>query len=490
MVCAALTCALPAAGAEEKGRIPAHPRELRFAERRFEVPEAEPYRHVLGNGVPVYVAEDRSLPLVDIAVALRAGEYLDPPEKVGLAALTASMLRRGGTETLSPEALDERLDSLAVELSTGAGRLRAGASLSATAWTLEEALDLLFEVLRRPRFDPGRLALAKDNLRENLKHRNDDPLEVLGREWSWLLYGNAHFTTRPLVPEHLAAISREDLAAFHRRTWHPGGMVVAVSGAVETAAILAALERRFSGWERGESAPWPPPSPQHRPRPGLYHVEKDIPQAKVALGHLGARRAGWDDPEFFALTVMGEVLGGGAVSRVAGRLRTVEGLSYRAGASFGVGDLWPGELRIHVETANATVPLAARLALEEVERLRSQAPGEEEMNLARRSILNAFPLLFDTAEEIAGYFAEDEFLGRPHRFWRDYQAGIERVSAEDVRRAAERHLHPEEMLILTLGRWAEIERGDAARRGAIAAFYDGAVTRLPERDPLTLAPVR
>ena len=480
----------PPAHAQGGEGIPAHPRELRFPERRFTVPYAEGYRHSLSNGVPVYVAEDHALPLVEVAVALRAGEYLDSPEKAGLAALTASMLRRGGTEALAPDALDERLDFLAAELNTGAGRLRAGASLSSPAWVLEEALDLLFDVLRRPRFDAARLELARGNLLENLKHRNDDALEVLGREWGWLLYGEDHFTTRPLTPARLAAISGQDLADFHRRFWHPGGMVVAVSGDVETRAILAALERRFTGWRRGEPAPWPPPAPGHQPRPGLYHVEKDLPQAKVALGHLGAVRAGWEDPELFALTVMGEVLGGNAVSRIAGRLRTVEGLAYRAGASFGVGDHWPGEFRIHVETANSTVALAARLAIDEVERLRARAPSEEELGLAKRALLGGFPLLFDTAEEIAGYFAEDEFLGRPHRFWRDYQAGIDRVTAEDLRRAAEKHLHPDRMLILTVGRWAEIEPGDAARRASVADLYEGAVSWLPERDPVHLLPVK
>lgn len=478
----------PPAAAQRRGAIPAHPSQLRFPELDFRVPDAAPHRHQLTNGVVVYVVEDHSLPLVKVAVALPAGEYLDPPGKVGLASLTAAMLRRGGAGELGPDAFDERADRLALEVDAGAGGTRAGASLDCGRWVLGEALDLFFAMLRRPRFDPGRLELAKDNLLENMQHRNDDPLAVAEREWRWLLYGGEHFSVRQLAPGPLAAIGREDLEAFHRRYWQPAGMVVAVSGDVETAAILAELEERFAGWEAGEPAPWPPPAPRHTPRPGLYHVERDIPQGKVLLGHLGAVRDGWDDPDFYTLAVLSELMGGGVVSRIGGRLRTVEGLAYRAGASLGVGDLWPGELRIFIEAESENVALAIQLALEEVERLRRRPPSREELDLVKGAITDAFPLLFDSAEERAGTFAEDEYLGRPHSFWQRYRQRIEAVTPEGVRAMAERSLRPREMVMLVVGRWAEMEGGDRRGRANMGQLTDGSVFHLPARDPLTLEP--
>lgn len=469
--------------------LPAHPRELRFDPQRFEVPAAEPYRHVLSNGVAVYVVEDHALPLVDVAVALRAGEYLDAGGNIGVAGLTAAMLLRGGTEKLAPDAFDERVDFLGAQLSASAGGLRAGASLSCPAWVLEEALDLYFEMLRTPRFDAARLEVAKGNLRESFKQRNDDPLALLNREWRFLLYGTDHYLSRQLSGEALAAIRREQLAEFHRRYWHPAGMVLAVSGDVDTKALLAGLERRFAGWKTGEAAPWPPSAPTHTITPGLYHIERELPQGKVAIGHLTFRRASWDDPDFFATTVMSELLGGsGPSSRITGRVRTVEGLAYRASASVGVGDYFPGEVRIHLESKNESVALAAKLALEEVERLRTRPPAVEELRQIQRSIVDSFPYLFDSAEEIAGYFAEDEYLGRPHTFWRDYRAKIEAVTPEDVRRMAERVLHPDRAVMLVVGPWHEIENGDPARRATMRDFFGGAVRHLPMRDPLSLEP--
>ncbi len=491
-VLAVVVLAGGAAAAADKphGAVPDHPSRLRFSGQPITVPEAAAYRHQLSNGVPVYIVEDHATPWVDVAIALRAGDYLDPPAAAGLAGMTALMLRRGGTATLGPEEVDERLDFLAADVDTSAGGVRAGASLGCTSAVLGESLDLFFDLLRHPRFDAARLDLAKANLLASFRQRTDDPLAVLSREWGYLLFDEQHFSQRELSPADLPALTPAALAAFHARYWQPRGMVLAVSGDVVAAEVLPRLERAFAGWEVGAPAAWPPPAPQIVFQPGLYHLERDLPQGKVILGHLGARRDGWDDPDFYALTVLSELLGGNAVSRIGGRLRTVEGLAYRAGGSLGVGEFWPGELRVFLESKNETVALAIKLAREELSRLRVTAPVKEELRLAQRSIVDGLPLMFDSAEEIAGYFAEDEYLGRPHSFWRDYRGRIERVRPEDVQRVAARNLAPDRLAILVVGRWREIEPGDRGRRASMSDFYGGAVKHLPERDPLTLQPRR
>lgn len=467
--------------------IPDDPRQLHFEPRPFTPPDGGAYRHQLANGIPVYVAVDHSLPLVEVAVAARAGAWLDPPGQVGLAALTAAMMRRGGTARLSADQLDLALDRLAAEVDASAGALRSGAHLDAPSWVLEEALDLFCEMLRAPRFEPARLQVARANMLDSMARRGDEPLDVLGREWSWLLWGREHFTTRPLTPATLVAIDRRALLEFHRRVWHPGNLVIAVSGDVEPAAMVAALDRRLGDWPAQEPAPWPPPPPPQRFAPGLYHVERDLPQAKIAIGHLGAQRDGWADPDFFALAVMNELLGGGElVSRIGGRLRTVEGLAYQAGSHFEVGDDWPGDFQIFVETDNPTAALAVELALEEVERLRRRAPSAEELRLAQRSLVEVLPYAFDTAAEVAGHFAEDELLGRPHAFWQRYAERVEAVTAADVVRVARQFLHPDRVMVLTVGRWREIEAGDPAGRARAADLGLGPVHHLPRRDPLTL----
>ena len=480
-------CVLSPQAAAAPPAIPDRPEQLRFEELRFELPKAEGHRHVLKSGVPVYIVEDHTLPLVDIAVAVRSGDWLDPLERIGQASFTASLLRRGGTASRDPDAFDEQADFLGANLNSLGSTTRSGATLNVSSQSLAEGLDLFCEMIRSPRFDAGRVAVARDNLRESLGRRTDSPLEVLSREWGRLLYGPDHPRVREVTPRHLETLTPSELAAFHRATWRTDSMVVAVSGDVTTADALARLETCFGGWPAPTGPPpaWPPKASERVPlRPGIYTVERDIPQAKIVLGHMGAQRRGWDDPDEPALEVMNKALGGRLLRRLRGELALV----YRVESLFEVDAGEPGIFQVFLETENASAARAIQVAIDEVRRLREEPVSEPELAFARKTILDSFPLLFDTAAEIAGTFAEDEYLGRPHSYWQTWRDRIRRVTPDQVQRAAQRSLQPDRMVVVLVGKWGDVSRGAKTAGIKPESLVKGPVTRLPERDPVTLAP--
>jgi zinc protease len=215
--------------------------------------------------------------------------------------------------------------------------------------------------------------------------------------------------------------------------------------------------------------------------PGLYHLERDLPQAKIALGHRGVERQGWDDPEALALLVMNEVLGGaGPISRLRASLRGRQGIAYRAGSRFDAGLRWEGDFQVLLEVEGSQAGRAVELALAEIARLRREPVPAAELELARRALGDGLPLLFDRPEETAGRYAEDELLGRPHGYWTSYVERLRGVSAADVQRAARRHLRPEALVYLVAGR-----RADAA---LVADAVGLPIRTLPEREPLSLQP--
>jgi predicted Zn-dependent peptidase len=483
---AASAAARPAAGA-----IPDHPAKLTYDPLRFELAPGEGFRHQLPSGLVVYVAEDHDLPLVTVSTLVRTGSYLDPADRQGAASLTGRMLRRGGTERRSAQEFDERADFLAAQIGASTGDTSGGASVDCLSQTLADCLDLFFEMLRQPAFEQGRLQVEKANLLESLKQRNDDPQDILGREWQWLLRGREHFTSAFRTAGELERIGRQDLVAFHRRWWHPGNMIFAVAGDVDTAAILAQLAERTAGWEAGERAPWPPPPPRFTPRPGVYHVEKDVPQGAVSIGHLSKQRQGWDDPDEFPLLVMNEILGGaGFTSRITKRVRSDEGLAYSAGSALGLGEFWPGTFEIYYQSKSPTVAYAARIALDEVRRIRAEPVTDEELKIAKSSLVDSFPRFFETPEQLINTYSRDAYLGRPHAYWQQYRDRVRAVTAADVQRVAQRYLDPEKAVFLVVGKWDEIVGGDPEGRAKMAEFFAGEVTHLPLRDPLTLEPVR
>ncbi len=407
-----LGCGVVAFAAEQPS-IPTSPLALRFDDREIQLPKAEGRRREIHQGIVVYLAEDHTLPLVEVAVALRVGSFLEPTRQAGLASLTGALVRRGGTRLRSADTLDNRVDELGARIQSFAGFTRSAASLSVPTWTLEEALDLFFEVLSSPSFQEDRLASAKANLRESMSRRNQDPLDVLEREWQWLVFGRQHFTSTTLTPSSLAAIDAQALTRFHQTYWQPENLIFAVSGDFQVESLLSSLEERIARWQDKESdpapdrpIPWPPEGPTFAPTPGLYHYEADIPQAKVALGTRFTHEIPWNSKDRFSLEVLGEILGGsGAISRVAGRLRTAEGLVYRASARLDPGELWVGDFQIFFDTRGAQVARAVELSLEELRRIRTQPVHPTELEVAKQTLLGRLRLSFDTAEETAGLLA-------------------------------------------------------------------------------------
>jgi zinc protease len=183
------------------------------------------------------------------------------------------------------------------------------------------------------------------------------------------------------------------------------------------------------------------------------------------------------------------VLGGdGAVSRLRRKLRAEEGLAYRARARLTLGLQAPGTFQVFLETAPAHAARALELARRELLILRDEPVPEPELAIAKRSLLDLFPLLFDSAERRAGRAAEDVLLGRPHAYWQRYRDRIATVTARDVQEVARRHIRPAELVAVVVGDRDAILAGARADRVDLAHLL-GPLHELARRDPLTLAPL-
>ena len=222
--------------------IPDHPRNLFFESLEFEPPSSERHRHTLANGGTAFVVEDHALPLVNVSVLVRTGSYLDRPGKIGLAALTGSQMRAGGTASLSAADFDEEVAFLAAQIGSSIGSTMGQANLNCLTKDLDVAMDLFFDMLRYPRFEESRLSLAKSQLLQSMERRNDSTRSIEGREWGRLMRGDDHFSTQPSTQVSLESITRDDLEAFHRRNFHPGNFIFAVSGDVDSDKILETIQ--------------------------------------------------------------------------------------------------------------------------------------------------------------------------------------------------------------------------------------------------------
>jgi predicted Zn-dependent peptidase len=400
--------------------------------------------------------------------------------------MTARMVREGGTATTTPAALDESLDFLATEVGVSSNDMFTAATMNCLKSNFDESLKLFLDMLRTPAFDPQRLETARARVLESLKQRNDDASSILSREWKRLVYGANHFEATEPTDRTVAAISRERLAEMHRRIFHPGNMIVSVSGDFEEKEMLGRLARAFAGWEKGPPVP-DPAAPTAQLVPGVYHVAKDIPQGKVVIGMRSIAR---DDPDAIPLAILNDILGGsGFTSRIMQQVRSNEGLAYSAASAVAPKVSYPGQFQARFESKNPTVALATKIIVDLIGQVRDEPVTYEELETAKLAAVETFPRQFESKPAMLRLFVNDEWTKRPPGYWQTFRDKVSAVTREDLQRVARKHLDPEKMAILVVGDWEAIAGGDLDRRASMDDFFGGKVTHLPLRDPLTLEPL-
>ncbi len=466
--------------------IPPRPEAIEFQRLEFTPPRAADFRRMLSDGTVVYVAESHEFPLIKLSVTFKGGASLDPQNAPGLASVMARMVREGGAGDMNPGKFDETLDFLATEVSVSAGNTFTTARMNSLSDNFDESLKLFVTMLRKPAFDKQRLGVAKARLLESLKQRNDNASSILAREWKAMLYGRTHFEASQPTASSVEAINREQLQTIHDKIFHPGNMIVAVSGDFAIEEMLEKLTNAFSGWERGAVAA-NPKTPEAVLVSGLYHVQKDIPQGKVVLGKRGIVR---DDPDAIPLMLLNEILGaGGFTSRLMQKVRSNEGLAYSVRSILSQRVDYPGAFQATFESKNPTVALAAKIVFGEIALIRDQYVSDAEIEVAKQGLIETFPRQFESKPATLQVFVNDEWTNRPKDYWRTFREKVSSVTKEDLLTVAIKHLNPAQMAILVVGDWAAIAPGDLEGRATMQDFFGGEVKHLPLRDPLSLEPL-
>lgn len=431
---------------------PADPRTMTFPPLKFEIPKAE--RVVLENGMIVYLMEDHELPIVNISAIIGTGGIYEPAEKTGLAGITGAVMRSGGTREMPPEQLDADLEFMSSSVETSIGGDSGGASMACLAKNLDKTLRIFAQVLTAPAFRQERLDLAKNQTIEGLRRQNDNPKGVGDRELGKLIYSGHPLGRVPTI-QTVSAIGRDDLVAFHARYYRPNNVILAVSGDFARDAMLKKLREVFAGWERKEVDFPEVGKPSQELRPGVYLARKDIPQSVIRMGHIGVDK---DNPDIYAIRVMDYILGGGFTSRLVLEIRTNQGLAYNVDGYFDIGRRFAGIYKAETETKSESTVKTAALMREIITGMMKEQVTEQELTLARDSIVNSFIFGFTNTASVVFQRARLEYYGYKPGYLENFRDNIAKVTREDVLRVAKRYLHPDGLTIVVVGEPAKFDK--------------------------------
>jgi predicted Zn-dependent peptidase len=418
----------------------------------FEPPEVE--RLTLDNGLIVFLLEDHELPLLDVRLVTRTGSIHGPADKAGLASITGTVMRTGGTSEMTGDDLDEELEFMAASIETGIGRESGTARLSCLMRDADRGLELLAAVLRDPAFRQEKIDLALNQARESVRRRNDDPREITRREFRWLVKGRENPWVRLSTMETLGAITRDDLVGFHETWYHPNLTMMAVAGDFERDEMLDLIEGHFGDWPATEmEMPEIPPLPD-RVTPGIHFIHRpDVNQSNVRLGHLGLPR---HHPDQFAVKVMNFIYGtSGFTSKLMREVRSNRGLTYGIGGAV-TEDTVRGFYYVATFTKSETTGDIIDVVLDVTRDFQVSPPAAEDLQLAMDSIANSFVFRFNSSIAIANEKMMLEYQGYPEDHLETYLDKIQAVTAEDVQRVAQEHIRPDNLIILVVGNEEEI----------------------------------
>ena len=425
------------------------PRQMRFQPVRFTPPEPE--RVVLGNGMVVYLLEDHELPLITMTATIRTGGWLDPPDKIGLAGLVGATMRSGGTTRMSAREVDEELEQISARIAVGIGPEAGAASLDVLKKDFDRGLEILADIVTAPAFEQSRVDLAKLQAIEGIRRRQDQPQSIAGREFSKLVYGPTHPLARQSTVESISRITRDDLLAFHAQFIHPNGIMVGVTGDFEKGSMLTALRRRFGGWPPGNV---PVMSLAMAEEDGAANrivrfIGKGTVQTHLRAGHRSVRE---DDPDYPALSLLNDILGGGAFrSRLFQEIRTRQGLAYSVGSMLRPGTREPGVWLMRAETQFSSTQEVIDRLVANLERLRTEPVSDAELEEAKEAFINSFVFSFASASAIVSRLIALEYDGLPKDFLQQRYDKVVKLTKEDLLRVARMHLHPDRLRILAVG---------------------------------------
>lgn len=405
-------------------------------------PDSGIQRAVLENGLVLLSKENRENSTISFRVQVRAGSLFDPPRREGLAGFLSRLIERGAGRRNAQE-LAEVFDYYGAELAISADRQTLTVQGRCQAGQIEPILEAVSEIVQKPLLPDRELERVRSEMLGMIKSQEDSPRAVAERELAQTIYPEGHPLRQSLMgtEKSLGLISRKDLLDFYRKYVRPDTTALALVGDVSFEEALTLTRKYFGAWKASGPAP----------DPAIPTVELPVsaetktlsagrgPQSFVLLGQRGISRK---NPDFYAANLMNFILGGGPLSRLTQALCGKKPLAFAVSSSFSP-MLCEGPWTVRLVVRPEDVEKARAGVLSEIERMRTRPVTPKELKDAKTCLINRLPLTLKDNSAVAEMLLHEELYGLGTDYIREYPERYEKITAEEVQKAAETCLQPQ-----------------------------------------------
>lgn len=404
-------------------------------------------RIVLENGMVLLLSEKHSLPMVTVNVAIQAGNRAEPEDKPGLASITASLLTQGTSKRSSAQ-ISKEIDFIGGSLSSSGGEDFASVSLRVLSKDLSTGVALLADVLMHPSFDQKEIDRKVRTSLAEIQRQKEEPRIVASDAFEKRVFGNHPYgRTGDDVAVYLPRLTRQEILSFYSTRYKPNNTVIAVVGDVSEQQIVSLLNESFRAWKEQKEPLVAQPQTPAIDKTIVQKIDKKITQANIVMGHRGISR---ENIDYYAVSVMNYILGGGGFSsRLMDTIRDNKGLAYDVHSFFSA-QKEAGAFTITIQTKNESANDVIKETLKEIEKIQSLPVSDKELADAKAYLTGSFPLRMDTSGKIAGILSAIELYNLGLDYPERYPSFINSVTKEDILRVAKKYLHPEKMVIVVV----------------------------------------
>jgi zinc protease len=405
----------------------------------------------LPNKMVLLLSEEHSLPFVTLQMVIDGGSRQDLKGKEGLANLTARGLVLG-TSKQDVEAINESLDFMGASLHAYANRDYASIHLRVLKKDLGKGLGLLADAIRRPVFPQEELRKEVNKILGAIKSSEEDPGEVAGKVFYKAVFGDSPYS-HPVegTKESVPGIVRENVLHFYNTFYRPNNAILVVVGDITLDDVKAQIIPLFADWAEGP-IPGSTVNPVGAGKGEIIRINRELAQANIIIGGIGVPRS---NPDYYALTVMNYILGGGGFgSRLMDEVRIKRGLAYSVG-SFFAPMKFQGVFQVVLQTKNASSREAIDLVLKQMELIRREPVDAEALERAQNYLIGSFPMRFDTQGKLVNFLSQVEYFGLGLDYPQKYPTLIKSVNGEEILRVAQKYLHPDQSIQVIVGNLKE-----------------------------------
>jgi predicted Zn-dependent peptidase len=425
--------------------------------RPFSFPKFETRK--LANGLTVLVVEDRRQPIVSYGLGVDAGSTRTDPKKSGLADMTASMLRNGGTSTRTSQEIARLVDSRGGSLSGDASKDAAFVNGTWVKANAKLGMELLADVVLNPAFDEKELERLRQQALAGLQVAFASPESLVDMASSRVVFGQSPYAYPDTgTPETIRGITRADLVAFHKAHYVPGGAYLAIAGDITAAEAFAMAESFLGKWSGGPSARPQMAAPPLAERKIVVIDKPDTPQTRIFVGEIAIPRS---HPDYIPLMLANEVFGGAFTSRLNLKLRATEGLTYNASSSL-ESLRSSGAFTIQTFTETDRTGDAVQQIMSVHSGFTENPVTASELADAKARLIGLFQLSTETPQAVAQRLLLAAVNGLPPDYYSDYTQRIAATTIEQVHAAAKKHMDPAKTAIVVVGDAGKFEKQLAA----------------------------